>query len=229
MEAYTGVDNLEVMEAAENYNRYLLDEVRKYATTGKRVLDFGAGGGQFALPMSTAGFDLTAVELDQALHQHLISKGICAVRRLTELPDGAFDYAYTLNVLEHIEDDVGVLRQLHRKLSGVGRILIYVPAWPVLYTSMDRKVGHIRRYTRSTLVDCVSAAGFAVERVGYVDSIGFLATLLFKLLGNDDGNINRSALATYDRFVFPVSRTLDFLVRRWFGKNLLLVGRAATT
>jgi SAM-dependent methyltransferase len=220
---YSGVENLETMAAAKNYNRYLLAEVRKHACNGARVLDFGAGAGQFAVPMSQ-GFDLTAVELDEELHHHLVGQGVRAVRHLAELPDGAFDYVYSLNVLEHIEDDLAVLTELRKKLKRAGQVVIYVPAWPLLYTSMDRKVGHVRRYTRKTLVARVVAAGFRVERVRYVDSLGYFATLLFKLLGNDGGDINKNALIAYDRLVFPISRLLDRVVGRWLGKNVLLVG-----
>ena len=76
------------------------------------------------------------------------------------MPDASFNYIYTLNVLEHIEDDAAALRSLHAKLTDGGKLLIYVPAFPVLYTSMDAKVGHVRRYTRDTLMTRVTAAGF---------------------------------------------------------------------
>jgi SAM-dependent methyltransferase len=224
-EAYSGVENLEVMQEAVNYNRYLLDTVRKYAPAQGRVLDFGAGSGQFATPLSALGMDITALEPDALLQQRLAEKGIRAVAATEQLADSSFDYIYTLNVLEHIADDVGALRQLHAKLRAKGRLLIYVPAFQVLYTSMDAKVGHVRRYTRQMLVARVTAAGFAVERVAYADSIGFFATFAFKLLGNKDGRVGLGALKMYDRAVFPLSRTLDALTQRCFGKNLLLVAR----
>ncbi|MDY6947976.1 MAG: class I SAM-dependent methyltransferase [Pseudomonadota bacterium] len=223
-EAYTGVDNLEVMQEAVNYNRYLLDTVRKHAPAGGKVLDFGAGGGQFAAPLSAHGLNITALEPDQLLQQRLRAQGLQVADSTNELPDASFDYIYTLNVLEHIEDDEAALRSLHAKLTSKGKLLIYVPAFPVLYTSMDAKVRHVRRYTRKTLMTRVTAAGFHVDRVGYADSIGFFATLLFKLSGNKDGNVSIGALKLYDRAVFPLSRSLDLITRRWFGKNLLLIG-----
>jgi SAM-dependent methyltransferase len=224
-EAYTGVENLEVMQEAKNYNRYLLNLVRAHAPPGGRMIDFGAGGGTFALPMAAAGFDVTAVEPDNLLRGRLQDRKLKVAADVSNLADQSFAYVYTLNVLEHIEDDVGALRQLQAKLILGGRMLIYVPALPILYTSMDAKVGHVRRYTRATLLTSVRAAGFDVERVKYVDSIGFVATLLFKMTNNQDGNVNRTALKAYDRFVFPISRAVDLLARRWFGKNLLLIAR----
>jgi len=222
-EAYTGVDNLEVMQEAVNYNRYLLNTVRKYAPPRGKVMDFGAGGGQFAGPLSKQGMDITALEPDHLLQQRLRAQGIRAIGSTEEVPDASLDYIYTLNVLEHIDDDAMALRSLHAKLVANGRLLIYVPAFPLLYTSMDAKVKHVRRYTRSVLTSRVAAAGFRIERVAYADSIGFFATLLFKLIGNKNGNVSIGALKLYDRVVFPLSRALDLLTQRWFGKNLLLV------
>ena len=222
-QAYTGVDNLEVMQEAVNYNRYLLDTVRKYAPAGARVLDFGAGGGQFAAPLKAQGLDITALEPDQLLQQRLRAQGLRVAASLDEVADGSLDYIYTLNVLEHIEDDSAALRGLHAKLTDRGRLLIYVPAFQVLYTSMDAKVGHVRRYTRGSLMARVRAAGFRVDHVAYADSLGFFATLLFKLSGNKQGNVSLGALKLYDRVVFPLSRVLDLVSRRWLGKNLLLI------
>jgi SAM-dependent methyltransferase len=223
--AYTGADNLEVMKEAVNYNRYLLDLIRKHAGAAQKVMDFGAGSGTFAVPTAAAGFDLTAVELDDTLRAQLSTRGLRVAASTAELPDGSIDYAYTLNVLEHISDDVEALRQLRAKLAPGAKLLVYVPAFQVLYTSMDRKVGHIRRYTRGALVRSVTAAGFEIERVEYADSIGFFATLAFRLTDRGSGDINLRLLKIYDRLVFPLSRALDLLTHRWFGKNLALVAR----
>lgn len=222
---YSGVDNLEVMREAVNYNRYLLELLRRSAPTEGKMLDFGAGTGTFALPMSEAGFDVTAVEPDELLRRRLQSQGVRTAADIASLPDSRFAFAYTLNVLEHIEADARALQQLYDKLAPGRTLLIYVPAFPLLFTSMDAKVGHIRRYTRRVLVERARNAGFAVEKVTYVDSLGFAATLLFKLIGNSSGDVNRSLLRFYDRWLFPLSRLLDIAVGRWLGKNLLLIGR----
>jgi SAM-dependent methyltransferase len=223
-EVYSGVENLEVMQEARNYNRYLLDTVRKHAPARGRVLDFGAGSGEFAAPLTALGYEIAAVEPDRLLRGRLLERGVATVAAsAAELPDRTFEYIYTLNVLEHIEDDLAALQQLHAKLTAQGKLLIYVPAFPVLYTSMDARVGHVRRYTRTTLTDVVRAAGFNIERIAYVDCLGFLATLAFKLLGNQSGDVDRQALKLYDRLVFPLSRALDVVTRAWFGKNLLLL------
>ena len=224
-EPYGGVDNLEVMQEAKKYNRFLLDTICRYSPRGGRILDFGAGSGQFAIPMSLQGANITALEPDCRLRERIIASGVHTVARPQDLPPHSIDCIYTINVLEHIADDVKVLQELRSKLTSNGTLLVYVPAFPVLYTSMDRRVGHVRRYTRSSLVSAVTRAGFTVDSVAYVDSLGFLAALLFKVFDDKSGSINLTVLKLYDRLVFPVSRALDFFASRWFGKNLLLIAR----
>jgi hypothetical protein len=123
--------------------------------------------------------------------------------------------------LEHIEADVEALRALRTRLVPGGRLFVYVPAFPVLFTSMDAKVRHVRRYTRTTLRASLDGAGFDIRTIRYADSLGFAATLLFKAFDDGRGDVNRRLLRFYDRLAFPVSRALDTLTHRWFGKNLL--------
>jgi len=224
-DAYTGTENLEVMKEAVNYNRMLIDVVKRHARRGEGVLDFGAGVGTFALPMQRDGYAVECVELDDAQRATLAAQGLTVHRTLEGIRDGSVDFVYTLNVLEHIDDDVGALRDIGRTLREDGRLLVYVPAFPVLFTPMDQRVGHLRRYRRHDLRAKVDAAGFDVLRNDYVDSLGFLATLVYRMTGSRSGAIDRGALRAYDRYVFPMSRRLDLALRHVIGKNLLLTAR----
>jgi SAM-dependent methyltransferase len=222
---YSGIDNLEVMREAENYNRFLLRLIEQHAGGATSAIDFGAGAGTFSVPCRDAGFDITAIEPDDRLRGLLTAAGIRTVANASELADEQFPYAFSLNVLEHIPDDVEALRTLRAKLVPGGRLFAYVPAFPVLFTSMDAKVGHVRRYTRATLKDSLAAAGFEIDILRYADSLGFAATLLFKALDSGRGDVNRGMLRLYDRVALPVSLALDTLTHRWFGKNVFAVAR----
>lgn len=225
--AYTGTDNLAAMEHARNYNRHLTDLLRRFAS-GNRVLDFGAGTGTFAKHIAADGLSVQCVEPDAMLRQRLAAAGLSCVAALPEIADRSVDFVYSLNVLEHIEDDLAVLRELHRCLKPRGRLLLYVPAFQLLYSAMDRKVGHFRRYRKGQLVDKLARAGFDVHVARYVDSIGFLVTLLYKAIGSRSGELDAFSVRLYDRWLFPASRRLDRLSGRVFGKNLLVVAQAET-
>ncbi len=221
--AYSGTENLEVMAEAKNYNRYLMSLIAAQLRPGDNVLDFGAGVGTFAAELHGDGVRLVAVEPDPALSRRLSERGIPTHRSAAPVAEASMDLVYTLNVLEHIEDDDAAAKDLARVLKSGGRLVAYVPAFNVLWTAMDDRVGHIRRYRRRGLVALLRAAGFRITYAGYVDSLGFPASLLYRLTQNSSGEINRSALRLYDRLIFPLSRALDRLLSRFFGKNLLVL------
>lgn len=224
---YTGIDNLEVMKEAVRYNRYLNELVLAGLSSTDRVADFGAGSGTFASPLQGRCREITCIEPDATLRTYLSQQGLSSIDSSKRLVDESIDYVYSLNVLEHIEDDASALAEIHRVLKPGGRLLLYVPAFNLLFSSMDRKVGHFRRYRRGPLVALARQAGFAVEQARYVDSLGFLAALVYRFVANDSGDIDRGSLAFYDRFVFPVSRFLDKFAWPLAGKNLLVTAKKA--
>lgn len=220
---YTGRDNLIAMRAAVRYNGLLAALVERHAPHGRDWLDFGAGEGQFSIRFHRQGRRVIAVEADDALARINESAGIPTERSLEHVVDGSVDYVYSLNVLEHIEHDLALLRELRRKLRPGGRLFIYVPAFQSLYSSMDRLVGHHRRYSRTSLHELLGASGYEVRFSRYVDSLGFIASLVYRALPDRGGVVTPAQVGTYDRWILPTSLVLDRLLNRWFGKNVFAV------
>jgi hypothetical protein len=170
--------------------------------------------------------DVQCVEPDAALQRRLREQNLIVYPGLDDVADGSQRYIYSLNVLEHIEDDRGTLQALYSKLSPGGRLFLYVPAFAVLFSSMDVKVGHFRRYRKGQLVAMARGVGFEVERAEYADSLGFFVTLVYKVIGSRAGDISPGSVRFYDHAVFPLSRLLDRIgLSHLFGKNLLAVMR----
>lgn len=211
------------MDLAINYNRYLLDELLGWARGKSRLLDFGAGNGRFAISLHDSGFELHAIESDPQLREKISAAGVTAHSALSRLSEPGFDGIYTLNVLEHIEDDEAVLKEFNRLMHPGGGLLIYVPAFHVLFSANDVRVGHVRRYRRGPLVAKIERAGFIVDEARYVDCIGFVAALVYRAVGDRDGGLEPSVIQFYDRMLFPLSRALDRILERLLGKNLLVI------
>lgn len=222
---YTGASNLEAMEAARNYNAYLESLVAGAAGESRTALDFGAGGGEFARRLRARGFAVSCVEPDDALRRRLASNGFEAVADIASIAPGSQHFIYTLNVLEHIEDDKAALAALYERLAPGGVLFVYVPAFQILFGAMDRLVGHHRRYRRAILIQRAAAAGFKIEASGYADPVGFFAALAHKTAGAEDGRIASRSVALFDRYAFPVSRVLHPLTARVLGKNAWLKAR----
>ncbi len=206
-----------------NYNRFLISELARFAAGRRRVLDFGAGNGRFAVALRERGLDVTAVEPDPLLRESIRARGVPAVTGLEDLGEHRFEGIYSVNVLEHLPDDGAVLAAFRARLAPAGRVLLYVPAFPVLFSANDARVGHLRRYRRRELVARVREAGLAVESARYVDSIGFAAGLGYRFFGRRDGGLDPRKVRLYDAAVFPCSRLLDRACGGLVGKNLLVL------
>jgi SAM-dependent methyltransferase len=85
----------------------------------------------------------------------------------SELPE-RFELVLLLDVLEHVEDDLGMLRELvTRRVSPGGHVVITVPAYQSLFGHHDRALRHLRRYDPGELARAASAAGLDVLESGH--------------------------------------------------------------
>ena len=128
---------------------------------------------------------------------------------LGEVADASIDFIYSSNVLEHIEDDTAVVAEMARVLKPSGRVCLYLPACQCLFSALDRRVGHWRRYDKGKLRTLFSAGWWRILDLRYADTLGFAATLVYKFFGDREGGFHTPSLKFYDRVVFPVSRLLD--------------------
>lgn len=223
MDDYSGYDNLEVMTFAHNYNKFLKNLLLKHIDESSKTLDFGAGVGTFAKLLQKEGRSVTCLEPDKKQAELIADSRLKVVTALEDVENETIDFIYSLNVLEHIEDDREAIQTLKKKLRKGGKLLIYVPAFELLFSSMDKKIGHYRRYTAKSLFALANACELEIKEFNYADSAGFFATLLYKIVGSSDGSINMKALKAYDTFVFPISRIMDFILSRFLGKNVYIV------
>ena len=161
----------------------LLSELRLPA--GARLLDIGCGTGGSALVLSRFG---EAIGLDRELRSFRIAADRPYRHRVVSgaetLPfaDASFDAVIALDVLEHLDDDVGAAREIRRILKPGGAAIIFVPALAILWGHNDVISHHRRRYTRRTLGTVLGAAGFRTSRLGYFNLLLFLPTLAVRLL-----------------------------------------------
>lgn len=229
---YFGKD-LEAMSFANNYHRWIVSEFSPYL--GANVAEVGAGIGNFSEFLLQAGAQqLSAFEPSSNMYPALKEKFSqissvdtynCFFEETSEKFVARFDAVAYVNVLEHIEYDRLALEHAHQMLKQDGHLLIFVPALKFLYSELDRKVGHFRRYTKQELVDVVSLAGFQIDEVKYFDVMGIIPWYIaFVLLKQTTSGAN---VSLYDRVVVPIMRRIEGIVTPPIGKNLLLVARKA--
>jgi SAM-dependent methyltransferase len=224
---YTGLSELKETEKnLLNYNTYIVKKFVNHADNNNNILDFGAGIGTLSNIYRTLDLNakITCLELDKDQVQIIKDRGFKSISHLSS--SNEFEYVFTSNVLEHIEDDLEALNSIFKSLKHGGGLGIFVPANEILYSNIDKKLEHFRRYSKRDLREKVISSGFEIEHLTYVDCLGFFAWGVTKILNlnMDDDNSNR--LKFYDKFIWPVSRFLDLLGAKYlFGKNLILLAR----
>jgi SAM-dependent methyltransferase len=202
---------LERMAAAPRYNAWLLERAMPFL--GRRVLDVGAGIGTFSEALAP-GRDVVALEPDPRLLAVLRPRfagranvTVDAARIEDFGGEQAFDTIVCFNVLEHLGDDEAALERFAALLVPGGRVLLLVPAHPLLYGPLDRALDHERRYRRGELRRLLSGAGLVPEAVHLVNPVGALGWLLSgRVLRRKD--IPVAPLGVFDRLV-PFVRPLD--------------------
>jgi len=145
--------------------RYLLARQIRTMRPG-RALDIGAAAGGNTRVLRKRGWNAVALEYSEDGAQIARERGLPVVRAdaLTlPFPEASLDLVVAFDVLEHIPDDNKAVQEICRVLRPGSTALIAVPADPRLWSAHDDAVGHVRRYTRSSLVTLLERNGMDVE------------------------------------------------------------------
>lgn len=197
MEAFAYAKMFEIEEKLWWYKgrrRVCFELLRRHLTPDpeRQVLDVGCGTGFNLRPLEqfgrVRGVDMAPEALEFCRRRGLTS---VSLQQAEELPfdDASFGLLTAFDVIEHIADDEGALREFGRVMTRDGWLLIYTPALPWLYNEHDRIVHHQRRYRRSELENKLRQAGFEVVHLAYVNGL----VLPLVLLARGLAKLRRSA------------------------------------
>ncbi len=188
-----------------------------------RILDAGCGSGRNMVELARHG-TVTGVELSQtsvelALQRHV---GEVVGGSVLEMPFPAdsFDLAVSLDVIEHLQDDLGALRELRRTVAPGGSLLVTVPAYPWLWSAHDEINHHHRRYTRRSLQRVAEQAGWEQVRTTYFNSLLLPIAIVLRLLERFNTRTTESSL---DLWVPP--EPLNWLLERPLALEAALIAR----
>jgi len=174
--------------------------------TTDEVLDIGAGAGVFSKQLIECGICKRAVCVDPSYPGDLDvahAEGEISFRRSVESVDQ--DLVLMMDVLEHVDDDLSLLRQYSSQLRTGALVVITVPAFEFLWSSHDDFLQHRRRYTVRSLSKLVRDAGLTVDRARYFFGLLFplFATirLIEGLLARSRSFGPRSSLKRHHRWI----------------------------
>ena len=211
-----GANILDALAATHRFNAWMAETVRPFV--GKRVLEVGAGIGNIARYLSPGRKRYVATDLDpehltrlrmRFLGRPNLTTGPCDLAKAEDFVQyaGQFDTVVCLNVLEHVEDDLAGLRHIFSALEPGGRAIVLVPQDQSIYGTLDKVLGHFRRYSEAELRARMEATGFRVERVLHFNRVtrpGWYVN--GRLLRRED--FGRFQLRVFDALV-PVWKVID--------------------
>ncbi len=217
------------------YLNWLAGLLRRHA--GDSILEIGAGIGHLSARLMSRRLRYLAT-VKYPLYLHAFSNRFLRtpnveVRRLDPADpadyrelQGAFDTVLSVNVLEYLDEPAATLRQLYTVLQPGGALLALVPQGEWLFGSIDRTLGHRRRFSRRHLRELLEQAGFEVARFYQLNRAGVPAWVLYgRLLRRK--RINNLTLKLVDKTVW-LWRLIDPLLP-WRGLTLVAVARKPVT
>lgn len=151
----------------------------------RRILDVGCGTGTMLGRLARYG-EPEGMDADAQAVAMCHSRGLERVRHVQSPPlpweDGSFDLVTALDVLEHADDDRGLLRELTRVTRPGGLVLVSVPAFRWLWGAQDEISHHRRRYVAQELEERVAEAGLELRHLSYFNTLLFPAIAAVRLL-----------------------------------------------
>ena len=138
-----------------------------------RILDIGCGTGKILEMLRPFG-DVSGADTSIAALEFCRKRGVDNLYHLTRevcLPfiDSSFDFVTAFDVLEHVDDDRRMIREIRRVCNPSGKLLITVPAFMFLWSPHDDAVQHRRRYTKKQLQELLKLEGLRVLQASYTN------------------------------------------------------------
>ncbi len=200
---------------AERFNGWMADVIRPFL--GARLLEIGSGTGNLTRRLVPRDLYVASdvnplyvktLENLTADRPYLNAK-FTDVTNLASFPrlEGGFDSVVCLNVIEHVDDDVGALRNIRSALAPSGRALVLVPGGPWNFGTLDEVLGHKRRYTEATLRRAAEEAGLEVKQVIRFNRVSSLPWFLNgRLLRKRSFGLLQIRIVDW---ITPISRRID--------------------
>jgi glycosyltransferase involved in cell wall biosynthesis len=226
----SGPETLDALALAPRFNRWMADVIRPYV--GEVVMEVGAGIGNLTRLLVPGRRVYVGADIDD---QHLQRLGRlfenrpafkahpCDLNLSQDFQGFAeqMDTVVCLNVLEHVENDAAGLANIACVLKPGGRAIILVPCGQEIYGTLDKALGHYRRYSPEELKTKMEKAGFFVERILQFNRISrpawFLSGRVFKRTALSGGQ-----MWLFDRFVW-LWRRID-KVLPWKPTSIIAIG-----
>ncbi len=226
------IHDLEIMGTAANYRKWIFSRFSRHI--GRRIIEIETGIGNFTWLFSDREL-IIAIDIHESRveyikkrfqrHDNIVAlKGDIADKELLKLSGHKPDTIVCINVLEHAKDDVAALSNMFHMLEHGGTLALLVPSYQSLYGSIDRVVGHYRRYEKKDLENKLAGAGFMIETMFYMNSLGVFGWFMNNRILKKEHESPTQA-KVFDKLIVPWLRYVENIFRPPFGLSLITIAK----
>lgn len=158
---------------------------KNFSDSDCRLLDFGCNTGFLVGELQKLGINAFGIDMSKGAIEFGVKRGTknlflgegCAL-----FEDNYFDVVLALDVIEHIKDHEGVIKDMCRVLRPGGILVIMVPAFMFMWGIQDEVAHHFRRYSKSELKNLALSNGFEMCRITFFNFFMFIPIVTVRLL-----------------------------------------------
>jgi SAM-dependent methyltransferase len=199
------------------------------------ALDVGCGTGANLRILHSAGFkEIQGLDWSQDAVNYCVAKNLGPVKQgdICNLPfaDNSIDLILVTDVIEHIDDDHKAMSEISRVLKPGGRVIISVPAFPILWGFQDIVAHHKRRYRMKSLTNLVVGSGLSIRKKFHCNFILFFPILLarqffriFPAKVNSEDDINNRFFNAVFSAIFEFDVRIAPFLHPPFGVSIVMV------
>jgi len=206
--------------------RHLIKYISKYLKKNDKILDIGTGAGTIALYFANKGYNITGIDIsEKAIKSCIASQKNLNIKNINFLVDDfqntklkqKFNFIIFTEVIEHLPDDDLALKSIFKLLKPNGILFLSTPSLNAplhrmgLAKEFDKKVGHLRRYSRKEITDLVNNNNFEIIEI--VENEGILRNFFF--LNDHAGKLIRF----FKFLITDIITFIDNLSLRIFGES----------
>ena len=231
----SGFETLEAFSRADKFNRWQYEALNRFAQG--QVLEIGSGTGNISALLLNDHLQVSLSDLRHEYCDLLKTKfggsphlqGVYEIDlsldnfdlKYADLVE-KFDTVIASNVIEHIEDDSQAVRNAKSLLKNNGRLIVLVPAGQWLYNSIDKELGHYKRYSKSRLKSLLESAGLVVTDTRYFNAAAILGWWISgKVL--KEKTVSIAKMNIYNSLT-PLFRVTDWFVSPFVGISVISAG-----
>ena len=215
---------LKFFDNSKNFRLYQFQLIKKYLSG--HVAEVGPGNG------SNLNYYINKpkkIDLYEPSNKHYLNlkkvfKKNKKIKFYNKIFDGKkkYDTILYLDVIEHIKDDKKEILKALKLLKKEGNLILNLPAFSHLYSQFDKDVGHYRRYSKKDFKKIMDNIPVKEINFIYYDSLGYFLSLLSKaFISNYKKNFERK-IKFWNSLIW-ISKILDLIIFRLFGKSLLVI------